>query len=271
MVAASKTQLTLCRTFKTQHSAKVYICCQSDGGCIHNTQCQCGSHPQDNHQHSWGDICIKTKINPRCQEVTFLSFGCVNLNLLLFWKSQSPEKVSIISSGGFRNASLYPRLCCQTSLTGFSWNLLESGKLFLCSSDFWAKKYPTLWLIGSCPALFIEQAAPPLLWIIVGDVWQAFLYILKQYEGARLSVQRYLSHGPFLWRTDVCHRPLFNTDVLGWTLANTFLSELHSVFSVADYIHVLYTMTRPVNCLKDMLWIMTVSTFGGFSNIYAAC
>ena len=79
-----------------------WLASQSDGGCysIHNTQCQCGSHPQDNHQHSWGDICIKTKINPRCQEVTFLRLGCVNLNLLLFlkvfWKRQSPEKVSII-------------------------------------------------------------------------------------------------------------------------------------------------------------------------------
>ena len=76
------------------------------------------------------------------------------------FKSQSVEKVSIVFFFWLQKCfSISTRLPCQTTLTGFSWNLLDSRKLFLSVGPqqiFGRRNIQPFALIGSCPALFIE-------------------------------------------------------------------------------------------------------------------
>ena len=95
------------------------------------------------------------------QEIAFLLF--------CFWqwsrfqsvfRKSTMEKVSIVFFFWLQKCfSISTRLPCQTTLTGFSWNLLDSRKLFLSARPqqiFGRRNIQPFALIGSCPALFIE-------------------------------------------------------------------------------------------------------------------
>ena len=110
----------------------------------------------------------------RCKKAEILCIWyCVKSNPLFIkslfvtmsLKSQSIwKKFQSFSSVGGSEMLLYVyihvSLSCQTTLTGFGWNLLDSRKLFLSSSDFWAlaKKYPTLWLDWQLSSPFYRTA-----------------------------------------------------------------------------------------------------------------
>ena len=89
------------------------------------------------------------KSRDRIPSVLFLAMKSTSRFQSVFRKAIM-EKVSIVFFFWLQKCfSISTRLSCQTTLTGFSWNLLDSRKLFLSAlpaADFWAKKYPALCL-----------------------------------------------------------------------------------------------------------------------------